>query len=185
MIGRPREQAPDGHVTVREGAEILGISKQALRGRIERGSLEADRIVLESGEARYYIPKEELERARGLLRSELNIKEEAEGIRLNSASLARGILSELRGTREAISNQLDRNHSEHTKHILMLAANQEKILGKVGDAVEEFAAMAAAERNFQERLITALDDERERNAARSKAGKPERRGFFRRLFWNT
>lgn len=61
MAGRPKDQAPPGHLTVREAAQMLGITASAVRQRIENGSLTA-RITTTKrktrNERRYYIPKE-------------------------------------------------------------------------------------------------------------------------------
>ena len=59
--GRPKLQAPKGRVTVREAAQILGVSESAVGGRIERGTLPAKEVPLQSGERRYYLPREMIE----------------------------------------------------------------------------------------------------------------------------
>jgi hypothetical protein len=60
-MGRPRDQAPKGRVTVREAAQILGVSESAVGGRIERGTLSAKEVPLQSGERRYYLPRDVIE----------------------------------------------------------------------------------------------------------------------------
>jgi predicted transcriptional regulator len=59
-IGRPRDKAPQGYVTVRETAEILGVSEQAVRRRMDRGTLPQRTETLQSGEIRRYVPREAL-----------------------------------------------------------------------------------------------------------------------------
>jgi hypothetical protein len=56
--GRPKDQAPRGHHTVGEAAQILGITPAAVRQRIENGSLTARTKTTKRNEPRYYIPKE-------------------------------------------------------------------------------------------------------------------------------
>jgi flagellar biosynthesis/type III secretory pathway protein FliH len=56
--GRIQNQAPPGHFTVRDVAQMLGITPTAVRMRISNGSLEALRETKKgSMERRYYIPK--------------------------------------------------------------------------------------------------------------------------------
>jgi hypothetical protein len=49
--GRPKLQAPKGRVTVREAAQILGVSESAVGGRIERGTLPAKEVPLAEQQA--------------------------------------------------------------------------------------------------------------------------------------
>ena len=60
--GRPKDRAPEGFLTVREAAELLGISGTAVRNRLERGTLPKNEIVLESGETRVYVPEDAVRR---------------------------------------------------------------------------------------------------------------------------
>jgi hypothetical protein len=57
MAGRPKDQAPPGHLTVREAAQMLEITASAVRQRIENGSLAAHTKPTRRKEPRYYIPK--------------------------------------------------------------------------------------------------------------------------------
>lgn len=70
--GRPKEQAPKGRVTVREAAQILGVSESAVRGRIERGTLPAKEVPLQSGRRRHYVPREVIEEAKAPQEQTLN-----------------------------------------------------------------------------------------------------------------
>jgi hypothetical protein len=60
---------------VREAAEVLGISEQAVRRRMDRGTLPQRTETLQSGEIRRYVPREVLNAAR---KHEVAAKEEAE-----------------------------------------------------------------------------------------------------------
>jgi excisionase family DNA binding protein len=76
--GRPIDHAPQGRVTVREAAQILGVSESAVRGRIERGTLPAKEVPLSSGERRYYLPRSMVEEeAVKLLDQEADTPDEA------------------------------------------------------------------------------------------------------------
>ena len=70
MVGRRRDVAPEGYVTVREAAERLGVSEQAVRQRVQRGTLEVLDATTPGGETRYYIPKEAIEEAERKRRGE-------------------------------------------------------------------------------------------------------------------
>lgn len=63
--GRPKDQAPEGHVTVREAAERLGVTQAAIRQRVKRGTLRTliTTTSTRGKELRYYIPIEALEEA--------------------------------------------------------------------------------------------------------------------------
>ncbi|HJQ29278.1 MAG TPA: helix-turn-helix domain-containing protein [Rubrobacter sp.] len=60
-MGRISEQAPKGHITVREASEILGVSDQAIRNRIERGTLVTKEVPLPGGGRRHYLPRSVIE----------------------------------------------------------------------------------------------------------------------------
>ena len=63
--GRRREEAPEGYATVREAAELLGVTRQAIRQRIDRGTLPTMTQATEGGgEQRYYVPWEALRDAK-------------------------------------------------------------------------------------------------------------------------
>jgi predicted transcriptional regulator len=55
--GRPKDQAPPGHLTVREAARMLEITPSAVRQRIANGSLAVRPTTTKRKERRYYIPR--------------------------------------------------------------------------------------------------------------------------------
>jgi hypothetical protein len=55
--GRPHTQAPPGYITVPEAAEILGVSAQTVRNRINNKSLPGKIAPLLSGERRYFVER--------------------------------------------------------------------------------------------------------------------------------
>lgn len=64
-MARPKDHAPPGYTTVREAAQILGVSEQAIRARMGRGTLPERVEHLESGETRRYVLREALNGVKG------------------------------------------------------------------------------------------------------------------------
>ena len=58
---RPQTRAPEGYVTIREASEILGITDQAVRNRIERGTLPTKEVPSQSSVRRIYLPRNVVE----------------------------------------------------------------------------------------------------------------------------
>jgi hypothetical protein len=147
--GRRRDEAPPGHLTVRDAAEILGVTEQAIRQRLKRGTLpEMDpKLVTEGGgEPRHYIPREAVERA--LAERDLPArKADTDEVRLNSDRRA----AELR---EAI----DRN----TQELRAIRANQEGIRGDVRGYFEEAREATQTEQRFQRRTLELMEEQRGR-----------------------
>lgn len=94
MAGRPRNRAPDGFATVREAAKILGVSEQAIRARLDRGTLTQRVDPMPNGEVRRYVPREAIDDA---LRSshELATRDDAAEITLAGALLAKEMTEQL------------------------------------------------------------------------------------------
>ena len=57
---RQPERAPEGYLTPRAAAELLGISPQTVRNRVKDGSLQGIEMTTESGEPRYYVARSEI-----------------------------------------------------------------------------------------------------------------------------
>jgi Helix-turn-helix domain len=155
-MGRPRDEAPAGHLTVREAAELLGVSDTAVRGRIKRGTLSTmpDLVTEGGGEPRYYIPRHEVERALSE-RGAVARREDTGEVMLNSERLA----ERLEGKLEEIREQRERHHAEE-----MEAAG--KILGALGEHArrreadrELFREQAETEKEYQERALRAMESD--------------------------
>ena len=59
--GRPREKAPAGYFTIREVADLLGVRHQAIRNRMETGTVPFEKSLKPNGRPSYYIKKEVIE----------------------------------------------------------------------------------------------------------------------------
>lgn len=141
-MARPQDIAPKGYVTVREAAQVLGISEQAIRARMDRKTLPENVVVQNNGESRRYIPREALDEALRrthelatrddtaelTLADAMLVKDATEElineIRRHEAALNRGmkeagnaLAAELVANLDAIANRLERNSAERREII--------------------------------------------------------------------
>jgi hypothetical protein len=136
--GRPKDQAPAGHVTVREAAEMYGVTEQAVRQRIKRGTLPifTATTTTPGKELRHYIPREAVEEE--LKNRELQLPTEDQ-----------------RGGLEAFATRLD----AFAARLDAISERQERTEGKVAELVDKLArqdriGVAQEESALRERLET-------------------------------
>src|SRR5215218_983221 len=60
-MGRPRETAPIGYVTVSEAAALLGVTVQAIYNRIKAGTIPYEKSLKRNGQSCYYLSQEWIE----------------------------------------------------------------------------------------------------------------------------
>lgn len=174
-MGRPRDTAPKGFVTVREAADLLGISGAAVRQRIKRGALPSEEgHVSDRLESRHYIPHEAIEREiieKGLPANRGHVEASAETVIARVEMAIEEAAEAVRLQDEHVSARLDK-----------LRRGQEEIKAQVSGAVSLLREAAELEKEYQRRMIAMLDREAERQREREEKGLPERRSLWRRWF---
>jgi hypothetical protein len=94
--------------TVREAAEILGISKEAVRKRISRGTLHSDKAP--DGAVRVFVPPSPTVRSVG-----------------QPTSASDTLMSEMRARISSLEHQLEAERQANSEHRRLLAAALERI----------------------------------------------------------
>ena len=179
--GRPPDHAPEGFYTVTEASKLLGITPAAVRGRIERGTLptKEDHHLTEGLETRHYIPKEPVDKEvaeKNLPANRAQVDERTSAVvdKLDTMTLA------ARAERAAILRAVE-NQDEHISGRLdNVLANQEGLRKGLEEAIRVMREAADREKVYQDKVISMIDREAERQAERE--GLPERRSIWRRLF---
>ena len=131
--GRPREQAPEGYVTIPEAARRLGITPTAIRGRIERGTLQAEDVVVEEHGPRQYIREEEIQRAEAeketkgseITREDILDLDRTQNIHVEN------VLGAFERHAEAIRNEVETQHMKLERILGTALDNQTRMLGGV------------------------------------------------------
>ena len=146
--GRPQEEAPEGFVTVREAAEILGRSPQMVRNYYRSGRLEGQEFLNEKQEQRYHISIESLQefaREAGVATSG-DVRESAQEVERLSRDLASRIIEEIVSNRETVSGRLDD-----------LIENQRALAKEMNEANRDAREAAQTEKRYQEDVIRRMD----------------------------
>jgi hypothetical protein len=163
-VGRPRDQAPEGYLTIREAAEILEITDQAIRNRIKRGTLPSREVVHGENETRRYIPKESIQRALQEKTLPATRSDTDEMVHLME-SLAQRMLAQIVGEvvenrdtlRDAILSQekkvtgaIDNQRRQVTERLDLLVEDMHR-------AIEIMQQAAQREKELQERMLKLFE----------------------------
>jgi predicted transcriptional regulator len=172
--GRRPDHAPEGFYTVSEAARLLGITPAAVRGRIDRGTLptkEGEHLT-EGLETRHYIPKSVVDKEvaeKNLPANRGQIDERTSAVVSKLDTMTTAAKRERAAILAAIETQ-----DEHTAGRLdRVLANQEAMREGLEAAIEVMRQAAYREKVYQDKVISMIDREAERQ---------ERRSLWRRLF---
>jgi hypothetical protein len=159
--GRPREEGRGDWLTVQEAADRLQVTYQAVHKRIQRGTIEYDEWI-EEGESRPHlrIPLSAVEGHVGARELDLRNAERTERIE--------GVITE--GMGKILENQ-----ENLMRQLAIATENQEA-------ATEIMREQANTEKAFQERIISFIEDQAEKQHELQKEGIKERRSFWSRIF---
>lgn len=182
-MGRPRDRAPEGYLTVREAADLLGITQPAVRQRIKRGTLPTR----PGDAAHHYIPREAIEQEIQLAMAETT---DEVAVRSNrNTELVLEALAELNAAVCAQREEVTAGLDKITERFEKLQTNQEEIKAGLGQALQIMREQAEREQVYQDRMMALfervtkmLDREAERQDQRERCGRPKRRSLWRRLF---
>lgn len=153
-------------LTITEAAEATGLSKKALRNRVDRGQI---RAVLRDGVRR--IPRSELDRV-GL---SVELPHEAEGGAITPQSVAESRPTEAAAWKEALE-RLERQAAELAE--LRLITRQAENLREERERLEAIVHQERAERQTAEARLLELEQAQE--AAAGKLDKLRSASFFAR-----
>ena len=114
-MGEDRSQASRQRVTVAQAAEILGVTVEAVRGRIKRGTLEHER---HSGTVYVLLPADQMPTGRQPGDDQTTDRPRSDGDAL---------ISEMRDRIESLEHQLEQERQANSEHRRLLAAALERI----------------------------------------------------------
>ena len=114
-VGEDRSQTSRQRVTVAQAAEILGVSVEAVRGRIKRGTLEHER---HSGTVYVLLPADQMPTGRQPGDDQTTDRPRSDGDAL---------ISEMRDRIESLEHQLEQERQANSEHRRLLAAALERI----------------------------------------------------------
>ena len=114
-VGEDRSQTSRQRVTVAQAAEILGVSVEAVRGRIKRGTLEHER---HSGTVYVLLPADQMPTGRQPGDDQATDRPRSDGDAL---------ISEMRDRIESLEHQLEQERQANSEHRRLLAAALERI----------------------------------------------------------
>lgn len=174
--GRPRDQAPEGYATVRETAEVLGVSEQAIRQRIARGTLPAKTELTASGEERYYVSRQALRNAKSR-QTGLASREDTGEVLIHQEELVRSILDELEKNFIELSGQITRQRTEVTSLLQELKSNQEDMCEIIKRGNEVVQEAVDRDQRYQQWVIKMTEEQFKKQAERQ----AERHAYRRRV----
>jgi excisionase family DNA binding protein len=164
QVGRPREQAPPGYVTVQEAAELLGVSYQAIHKRMQRGTLPFEKGLKPSGGHRLYIPRASVEEV---------LTRNSEPQHLSDYLDAHvGELAEHLDAMSARLVNIDRNVERIALNILANSERQEQI-GVLQEEASALQEQLKAEQAIREQEVSALQEQLKAEQAAREAAETE------------
>jgi predicted ArsR family transcriptional regulator len=154
-MARPQDIAPKGFVTVREAAQVLGISEQAIRARMDRKTLPENVVVQNNGESRRYIPREALDEA--LRRThELATRDDTAELTLADAMLVHEateeLINEIRRHEAAVNRGMKEAGNAMVAKLDAIAGRLERDSAERREIIELVRQMAEYEKKRQERM---------------------------------
>jgi hypothetical protein len=114
-VGEDRSQTSRQRVTVAQAAEILGVTVEAVRGRIKRGTLEHER---HSGTVYVLLPADQMPTGRQPGDDQATDRPRSDG---------NALISEMRDRIESLEHQLEQERQANSEHRRLLAAALERI----------------------------------------------------------
>jgi excisionase family DNA binding protein len=160
--GRPREHGEGDWLTIQQAADRLGVTYQAIYQRIQRGTIAYDEWI-EEGERRPHL-RIPLSAIDGNVESkELDQRNADRTMRIE------GVLSD--GLKQVLENQ-----EKLMRQLAIATENQEA-------ATEIMREQANTEKAFQERIISFIENQAEKQHELQKEGIKERRSFWSKIFW--
>ena len=114
-MGQDRSQTSRQRVTVAQAAEILGVTVEAVRGRIKRGTLEHER---HSGTVYALLPADQMPTGRQPGDDQAADRPRSDG---------NALISEMRDRIESLEHQLEQERQANSEHRRLLAAALERI----------------------------------------------------------
>jgi hypothetical protein len=206
--GRPRDTSPSGSewITVREAADLLQRTQQAIRNRIQQGSITYDVQLEEGKQPAYRVLRSEVEEEAARRTEPATVEVANERTRDIVEAFQAGI-ERLEASDERTRAEVETQHTQLVPLAEQMRANQARMLGGIEEIKNQQAelyklireAMARAEeedrreREYQQKnlelqreLRDLVKEARQENTRarqqREAEGLPERRSWLRRLF---
>lgn len=168
--GRPREEAPEGYVTMREASELLGIPYTTLRYRVLKRRIEAHEETTPGGEPRYYIHenviRRELERTTEVATTadleevEISLEGEVETNRQVIEHAVNQLVTAITGISQTLEAQ-----SEHFEPLVKEILSRLNRLERIEHANAEVRSNSADLLELQKELIRLQRDKAESDRA--------------------
>jgi hypothetical protein len=203
--GRPRDTGTSEWMTVREAAEALGRTTQAIRNRIQQGSITYDVQLEEGKQPAYRVLRHEVEEE-AARRTEVATVEVANERTRDIVQAFQAGIERLEASDERTRAEVETQHTQLVPLAEQMRSNQARMLGGIEEIKNQQAelyklireAMARAEeedrreREYQQKnlelqreLRDLVKEARQENTKarqqREAQGLPERRSWLRRL----
>jgi hypothetical protein len=195
--GRRREHPAEGYYSTSEAAEILDVSTGTVINMIKRGELEGGQYLTRANEPRWELTKESVNSEAENRGRPANFVEMRREFQVRGAELALEVIQrlsdEVHKQGEAQTNEIQVNREvfmEAAGELMAVIRSQEtNVSEKCDRAVSAIEEMAEGQKEYQElvlaridRAVAALESADERQTESEEQAKPERRGFWHKLF---
>jgi predicted ArsR family transcriptional regulator len=191
MAGRKPETAGEGYMTIQEAADALGITTNAIRGRLQRGTLEGRSYQRETSsgtiETRYEVLQSAVEKElaeRSRLATREDVAGEVAPLGEEMRDLARQILSEIQANRETVSGSIRHRENAIVEAVNRMAEGLERnneLLLVLNRCIQEDINRSQPYRDKVERYLDGLAKEKGEEAGEA-IEESDTRPWWRKLF---